>query len=353
MPAKDLLAKSRAIVSRLPAPLCISVVFAVYGEQHRILRPEEHELGEDFLRVKLDQLGSLFATRPDLGWDLTIVDDGCPDGSGRIAQQILDEHPLGDHGRVLHLQDAIDAGHPTARALHTTSDSRKGGSIQYGMYEAVHGGGENQIVVFTDADLSTDLGQVGLLAEGILSGADAAIGSRREPESVVVKTGVRNTRGKLFIYVWKQLVTVLDDIVDTQCGFKAFRGEVVRDLVSGTKEKGFAFDVELLLRTQLKRRGSITKLPIAWIDSEAASTLTAMTPYLGMLKAIADMYRRYLPANERADAFARFLDDLDEDGWNQLLANLPAEIAEGDPTTFTATDPTTAKDLRRAAGLPE
>ena len=37
------------------------------------------------------------------------------------------------------------------------------------------------------------------LADAV-SGADAAIGSRREPTSIVVKKGVRNTRGKLFIY---------------------------------------------------------------------------------------------------------------------------------------------------------
>jgi hypothetical protein len=49
-----------------------------------------------------------------------------------------------------------------------------------------------------------------------------AIGSRREPDSVVVKQGTRNDRGKLFIYLWKRMVPVLGDIIDTQCGFKAF-----------------------------------------------------------------------------------------------------------------------------------
>ena len=344
------LAHAREIVSTLPAPLRVSVVFAVYGEHERILRPSEHALGEDFLRRKLEQLDALFSPRPELAWDLTVVDDGCPHGSGRIAETILSEHPRGDHGRVLYLQDAIDRGHPTARGLRTPDDSRKGGSILYGLYESVRGDGRDQILVFTDAALSTNLEQVGLLAGAIHDGADMAIGSRREPDSVVVKTGIRNTRGKLFIYTWKQMIPVLRGIVDTQCGFKAFRGTGVRSLVEGTLEKGFSFDVELLVRQELRRAGSIRKVPIAWIDSEAGSTLTALAPYLGMLRAIAGIYRRYLPPTSRAESFATFLDELDDESWQHLLAHVPSAIANADPATFDEHGAVSADDLRRAAG---
>ncbi len=84
----------------------------------------------------------------------------------------------------------------------------------------------DRVVLFTDADLSTHLCQCGLLVEPVVcGGASAGIGSCREPTSVVVKQGKRNTRGKLFIYLRKRLIPQLRGIIDTQCGFKAFRGE--------------------------------------------------------------------------------------------------------------------------------
>jgi hypothetical protein len=114
--------------------------------------------------------------------------------------------------------------------------------------------GWNLSVVYTDADLSTNLSQVGLLIDGIeRGGADAAIGSRRQPTSVAVKRGQRNVRGKLFIFLWKRLLSPLRYITDTQCGFKVFRAEVVRDMLADVREKKFAFDLELLLKTELRR----------------------------------------------------------------------------------------------------
>ena len=40
----------------------------------------------------------------------------------------------------------------------------------------------------------------------------------------------------------------LNQIIDSQCGFKAFPGEVAARIAMDTVEKKFAFDIELLLR---------------------------------------------------------------------------------------------------------
>jgi len=88
-----------------------------------------------------------------------------------------------------------------------TSESQKGGSILYGMYHIARQKKENHVVLYTDADLSTHLGQAGLLTKPILEdGCLAAIGSRRKKHSVVIKQGQRNDRGKLFIYFWKRVL---------------------------------------------------------------------------------------------------------------------------------------------------
>jgi hypothetical protein len=180
---------------------------------------------------------------------------------------------------------------------------------------------------------------------------EAAIGSRREPHSVVIKQGVRNTRGKLFIYLWKRIIDVLQDVVDTQCGFKAFGADTVRAIVPDLLEKKFAFDIELLIKTRLRRTDSITRVPIAWIDSEALSTTTEIQPYLPMLQAMVKMYRIYLPRNESADEFAAFISDLDEPAWDRLLDNIPEGITKREPAEFSGFSGVTAVELRQAAGL--
>ena len=185
----------------------------MYKEHTRLLRPAEHPHGEDFLARKIEQLDWLFADKPDLTWELIVVDDGCPESRGRLAQRILADRYPEAPARVLFLEEAIAQGVSVTRPMTAAADSQKGGSVVYGMAEAVTREHARQVVVFTDADLSTHLGQVGLLIDGIVNqGADAAIGSRREPTSIVVKQGHRNTRGKLFIYLWKGLIAPLNAV---------------------------------------------------------------------------------------------------------------------------------------------
>ena len=328
-------ARSRAVVARITQPLHVSVVFAAYEEHERILSSAENPVGEDFLRRKVDQLQWLFGTHVNFSWELVMVDDGCPENSGRIAQQIIEADGLGDRARVLFLADAVDANLPVTRPMRDTSESQKGGSICYGMWQLANERPKDHVVVFTDADPSSHLGQVGLLLDGIVNrDQNAAIGSRRERNSIAIAQGKRNTRGKLFIYLWKRMLRSLDRVIDTQCGFKAFRAELVPQLTSEMIERSFAFDIELLLRTELARTNSIEKVGIAWIDSGAAASTTSLQPYLSMLNQIVAMYRRYLEPTEEGDRFAAFIERLDEDSWNALCEDIPSEIAEREPAEF-------------------
>ena len=341
------LARSKLVVDSLEQPTHLSVIFAMYKENRRIRpRTSDNPVGEDFLRRKAQQLDWLSHGNTNLSWRLLAVDDGCPAGSGRIAQQIIDEMGAAEKISVLYLDEAIRRREPVTRPLTDTSGSQKGGSILYGMSHAAQHVSTDHVILFTDADLSTHLGQCGLLLDPILSGtARAAIGSRREPTSVVVKQGRRKTRGKLFIYLWKQLLPVLGNIVDTQCGFKAWRADLASKIVSDSLEKGFAFDIELLIRAELEATGSVLKVPIAWIDSEAASTTTDLEPYLPMLQSTVALYRHYLPSHPRSEEFARLLEALDEAGWNRLIDRMPAAIADGDPNRFSIDSVVTAAEL--------
>ena len=346
------LAKSRLAIRDIRENVTLSVVLAVYKEHNRILRNDEHPHGEDFLRRKVSQMETLLGGLPNFDWRLIVVDDGCPEGSGRIAQGIVDGDGLKEKAEVQFLEEGIREGTPAVKALSSTDESQKGGSIIYGMWHAARREAKGKhIVIYTDADLSTHLGQVGLLIEPILKeGRGAAIGSRREPDSVVVKKGTRNDRGKLFIYLWKRMVPVLGDVIDTQCGFKAFTRETLQEILGDLLEYRFAFDIELLLRSALQSEGNIAKVPLAWIDSEEASTTTDLQPYLPMLRSIAAMYRAYLPEDEAREEFASFIEELDEEGFARLVANIPSEIVEREPYDFADFDGVSVEELRRRSG---
>ena len=353
------LAQSKALMAELPAGFRVSVVFAVYKEGRRLKTRQQDPLGEDFLRQKAAQLDWLFGTQAGMAadgsanqkrWKLVVVDDGCPDQSGDLIRQVAEESGLQDCVEVLHLADAIRAHHPVSQPLTTPDDSRKGGSVLLGMSEAAAADpSPNHVVLFTDADLSTHLGQCARLAAPILlDGKDVCIANRRDAHSVVVKEGHRNQRGKLFIYLWKRLLPLLGEITDTQCGFKAFRAAAIPDLVGQTLEKKFAFDLELLVRAQLRNPGCIARVPLAWIDSEALSTTTDVQPYLSMLQAVVSFYRHYLQANPTADAFADFIGELSEEQWQCLIEVVPQSILDRSPAEMASFDGVSAAELSAA-----
>ena len=341
------LAKSKLLLQSIEEEILLSVVFAVYKEHNRIKPRSQHPHGENFLLKKVEQLNWLLGLHPRIRWEMIIVDDGCPENSGRLAQEVIDKNQLQDKVRVIYLQEAIDRDLPPARGMKATSESQKGGSIVYGMWDALEqNSGDHQIILYTDADLSTHLGQAGLLIDPLIrENKYVAIGSRRERASVVVKKGTRNVRGKLFIYLWKRLIPNLTYIVDTQCGFKAFKAEVVPKIMDDMIERKFAFDIELLLRTELISERSITKVPIAWIDSEEASTTTDLQPYLPMLKSISKMSTQYFAPDPASKEFSELIQKLDDDDFNLLLEQMPPEISRRDPSEFAAFNSVTARDL--------
>jgi len=104
-----------------------------------------------------------------------------------------------------------------------------------------------------------------------------------------------------------------------------------------------------LLKTELRRAGSIRKTPVAWIDSEAASTTTDLQPYLPMLKSIAGMYRELLPSTPEGDGIAALIEFMDEDQWQTLAEGVPAPIADGDPLAFGEDRPVSAAAMREIA----
>ena len=121
------LARSKRLLAAVTEPVHLTIVFAVYKEHHRIRTQAEHPHGENFLLRKIAQLNWLFGDQAQFSWDMLIVDDGDPEKSGEIAQEILASHYDGDNVRVLFLEEAIRQGLPVTHPMTDTAESQKGG----------------------------------------------------------------------------------------------------------------------------------------------------------------------------------------------------------------------------------
>jgi len=124
-----------------------------------------------------------------------------------------------------------------------------------------------EVIGFLDADYKTPIEEAPKLLEALKS-YDLAIGSRGLPASSIQRQQPLYRRaGSRVFRVGMRLITGLYDIVDTQCGFKFFRGDVARDLFRRQRVDGYMFDVEILyLAKKLGYR--MTEVGVRWTDDK-------------------------------------------------------------------------------------
>jgi dolichyl-phosphate beta-glucosyltransferase len=115
-----------------------------------------------------------------------------------------------------------------------------------------------RIRAFTDADLPYGLDPLDAAVELIRDGqADAVIGDRTLPGSRYRSSTVRRTLSTAAGLAFRALSG--SGLRDTQCGFKAFRGDVADAVFSLSRTDGFAIDIEVLF---LLERSGLTVRPI-------------------------------------------------------------------------------------------
>ncbi len=201
------------------------------------------------LAPTLESVGAYFRDFAG-GVEIIVVDDGSVDGTAAVVRQLVPS--FARQGMSL-------------QVLSNPGNQGKGYSVRHGFLAS-----RGQVVLFSDADLSTPLTETPKLLEPIAAGQyDAAIGSRDLPDSQigVHQSALREFAGRCF----NRFVRVLTGLkyADTQCGFKAFRREVFLPVFQAQQVRGFAFDVEILYLAQ-NIGARVAEVPVAWNHAEGS-----------------------------------------------------------------------------------
>jgi dolichyl-phosphate beta-glucosyltransferase len=189
-----------------------------------------------------------------------------------------------DDGSRDRTQEAVRAFHFEAgrmRFLRNQCNRGKGASIRRGMAAA-----RGNVVLFTDADLSTPIQELESLEAALRQGADIAIASRGIVGSRVEthQPIYREYMGKIFNRFVQLLV--LPGIHDTQCGFKLFQRTMARRIFRRLTIRRFGFDVEILyLARRLGAR--VAEVPVEWhnvLDSKVSPVKDALQMFLDLFR---------------------------------------------------------------------
>jgi multidrug transporter EmrE-like cation transporter len=162
----------------------------------------------------------------------------------------------------------------------------KGAAVREGFRRA-----RGRTVLFMDCDLSTPPSDIPAAIAAIEWGNDAAIGSRRLPQSriPVPQPLLRRLAGRAFNLAVRVMLGL--PYKDTQCGFKAFSARAAQTVVREGRINGFAFDAELLLLAA-KHGYRVAELPVTWRD-RAHSTVRLLKHAPRMFTVLLALKRRF------------------------------------------------------------
>ena len=120
-------------------------------------------------------------------------------------------------------------------------------------------------ILFLDADLSTKPEEWPKLEARLNRGAKLAIGSRKMAGADLVQHQPwwRESMGKVFTWLVRSLVVEVSDVT---CGFKALDGKSGRALFASQVIDGWSFDAEILF-IAARRNLRVDEVPVQWKDN--------------------------------------------------------------------------------------
>lgn len=190
-------------------------------------------------------VGRVHAALPDV--HVLVVDDGSPDGTGQLA----DELALADPDRV--------------HVMHRAGKEGLGSAYLAGFAWGLNR--QYSVLVEMDADGSHAPEQLHRLLDAVDEGADLAIGSRyvqggavrNWPWRRLVLSKSANTYSRLLLGV---------EIHDITAGYRAYRREVLEKIdLSAVDSKGYCFQIDLTWRA-INNGFKVVEVPITFTERE-------------------------------------------------------------------------------------
>ena len=155
------------------------------------------------------------------------------------------------------------------------------------------------VLAYVDVDLSTDLAALLPLVAPLVSGhSDLAIGSRLARGSRIVRGPKREVISRCYNLILRGSLGA--GFSDAQCGFKAIRKDVARQLLPLVEDEAWFFDTELLVLAE--RAGlRIHEVPVDWIDdpdSRVHIASTALADLRGVTRIGVGLLRGRIPLSQ-------------------------------------------------------
>jgi dolichol-phosphate mannosyltransferase len=190
--------------------------------------------------------GEVLARAAPDGYRVLIVDDGSPDGTGQLADQLAAEHPW-------------------VEVLHRAEKNGIGPAYLAGFRHALDRGAG--YVMEMDSDFSHDPADLARLLDAVYGGADLALGSRYVPGGGVTDWGLLRRFISEGGSTYARVVLGLR-VRDLTGGFKCFRREVLEAIqFDGVRSRGYAFQVELTYRA-VQAGFRVVEVPIVFRDRQ-------------------------------------------------------------------------------------
>jgi dolichol-phosphate mannosyltransferase len=198
----------------------------------------------------VEAAGAVLARAAPEGFRVLVVDDGSPDGTGRLA-------------------DALAAEHDWVSVLHRTEKGGIGPAYLAGFAHALAAGAG--YVMEMDSDFSHDPADLARLLDAVRGGADLALGSRYVPGGGVSDWGLLRRFVSEGGSTYARIVLGLK-VKDLTGGFKCFRREVLEAIDFETvRSRGYAFQVELTYRA-VQHGFRVVEVPITFRDREVGQS---------------------------------------------------------------------------------
>lgn len=175
--------------------------------------------------------------------EVLVIDDGSPDGTGKLADQMA-------------------AAEPRIHVLHRTAKEGLGKAYLAGFAWAL---ARDYVYVFEmDADFSHDPKYLKDFLTAI-EGADLVLGSRYKSGVNVVNWPMSRLLLSFFANKYVRWVTGMP-LTDATGGFKCFRRRVLEAIDLGkVRSNGYAFQIEMSFRA--RRKGfQLREIPIVFVD---------------------------------------------------------------------------------------